>query len=129
VRVAGLAALLVAKLHKVGERAANSPHRLNDKDAHDIYRILVASDTDTIAAKFIGLLTDDLSSAATAQAIEYFRELFAAGAEATGSTMAGRAEEGIGDPDFVSRSVAILADELVAAVEELSRNAGDEGSE
>jgi len=38
VRVAGPAALLVAKLHKVGERRA-APDRLLDKDALDIYRL------------------------------------------------------------------------------------------
>ena len=37
--VAGPAALLVAKLHKIGERQA-TPGRLVDKDAHDIYRLL-----------------------------------------------------------------------------------------
>jgi hypothetical protein len=36
--VAGSAALLVAKLHKLGERQA-TPGRLVDKDAHDIYRL------------------------------------------------------------------------------------------
>jgi Nucleotidyltransferase len=39
--VAGPAALLVAKLHKLGERQ-DTPARLIDKDAHDIYRLLVA---------------------------------------------------------------------------------------
>ena len=45
INVAGPAALLVAKLHKIGERVG-SPDRLNDKDAHDAYRLLVATDTD-----------------------------------------------------------------------------------
>lgn len=35
---AGPAALLVAKLHKLGERV-DTPDRLNDKDSHDIYRL------------------------------------------------------------------------------------------
>jgi hypothetical protein len=39
--VAGPAALLMAKLHKLGERQA-TPGRLVDKDAHDVYRLLVA---------------------------------------------------------------------------------------
>ena len=41
---AGPAALLVAKLHKVGDRL-NTPDRLNDKDAHQLYRPLIAIDT------------------------------------------------------------------------------------
>ena len=36
VRVAGPAALLVAKTHKIAERV-DAPHRLLDKDAHDLY--------------------------------------------------------------------------------------------
>jgi hypothetical protein len=44
INVAGPVALLVAKLHKLGERVA-TPNRLNDKDAHDIYRLRVAIDT------------------------------------------------------------------------------------
>jgi len=43
VRVAGTAALLVAKIHKIHERLG-TPGRLQNKDAHDIYRMLVASE-------------------------------------------------------------------------------------
>ena len=43
-KVAAPAALLIAKLHKLGERR-DEPHRLIDKDAHDTYRLLVATDT------------------------------------------------------------------------------------
>jgi hypothetical protein len=44
INVAGPAALLVAKLHKLGERK-DAPHRLIDKHAYDVYRLLVATDT------------------------------------------------------------------------------------
>ena len=40
--VAGPTALLVAKLHKFGERQS-TPGPLVDKDAHDLYRLLVAT--------------------------------------------------------------------------------------
>lgn len=46
VAVAGAGALLVAKLHKLAERRAQ-PQRLNNNDAHDVYRLLVATDTPT----------------------------------------------------------------------------------
>ena len=45
--VAGPAALLVAKLHKLGERR-EQPTRLLDKDAYDIYRLLVTVGTDEL---------------------------------------------------------------------------------
>lgn len=42
--------------------------------------------------------------------------LFASGAASLGSTMAGRAEEGVGDPTYVAAAVSILAADLYAAV-------------
>jgi len=39
--------------------------------------------------------------------------MFAAGPEALGSAMAGRAEEGVGEPEKVSASVALLAADLL----------------
>lgn len=60
VRVAGTAARLVAKLHKLAERVG-SVHRLNDKDAHDIYRVLVAIETDELVTAF-GVVLEDKSA-------------------------------------------------------------------
>jgi hypothetical protein len=64
--VAGPAALIVAKLHKIGERE-NTPTRLVNKDAHDLYRILRAVSTDQLVAAFERLLNDDVSRHATEQ--------------------------------------------------------------
>ena len=114
-QVAGPAALLVAKLHKLGERQ-DHPTRLVDKDAHDIYRLLVAIPTSGLAAPLHSLTKDDLAGSVTAQALTYLADLFAAGPTATGSHMAGRAEEGVGDPDVVAASCAVLASDLLAAV-------------
>jgi hypothetical protein len=115
-RVAGPAALLIAKIHKIHERR-DQPDRLNDKDAHDIYRLLVATtDMAALAASFDRLLSNPVSKVVTQQAIEWLPTLFADGPEALGSTMAGRAEEGIGEPDVVSASVAALAADVVAVV-------------
>jgi hypothetical protein len=115
INVAGSAALLVAKLHKLGERV-DTPNRLNDKDAHDIYRLLVATETPDIAETTRQLLADELSQRATARALEFIEQLFAAGPDALGSTMAGRAEEGVGQPDTVSASVSFLAKDLLSAL-------------
>ncbi len=112
-RVAGPAALLVAKIHKIAERA-DSPHRLNDKDAHDIYRLLVAVDTAPIAATLGMLLNDPLSRPATSYALDQLDVLFAQGPGSMGATMAGRAEEGIGDPATVALAVSLLATDILA---------------
>ncbi len=111
-RVAGPAALLIAKVHKISERV-DSPHRLNDKDAHDVYRLLVATESSDVAGTIRELLENPISQSATANGIVMLRALFADGAEALGSVMAGRAEEGIGDPESVSVSVSLLAADVL----------------
>ncbi|WP_280454170.1 hypothetical protein [Nocardia brasiliensis] len=113
--VAGPAALLVAKCHKIAERVGQ-PHRLNDKDAHDVYRILRAVDTDTLRATITTLLADDLSHQATDDALTYLQQLFADSPTAPGATMAGRAEEGLGAPEEVAASVCILATDLLQSL-------------
>ena len=117
VRVAGLASLLVAKLHKIGERAADAPARLVDKDAHDIYRILVFEPTSSLAADFRQLFADDLAEQATVEAVEMLRIHFATGPEAVGSEMAGRAEAGVGEPETVALQTSILASDRIEAIE------------
>jgi hypothetical protein len=118
VRVAGTAALMIAKIHKIYERR-DQPNRLNDKDAHDVYRLLVATtDMSTLAASFERLVGNPVSKFVTHQAIEWLPTLFADGPEALGSVMAGRAEQGVGEPDIVSAAVAALAADVLAMVGE-----------
>ncbi|WP_433702576.1 hypothetical protein [Prescottella equi] len=114
VLVAGTAALLVAKIHKIHERL-DTPDRLQNKDAHDIYRMLVAADPDDLATTFGGLLANQISNSATAQALDWFAEMFGTPTH-PGSEMAGRAEEGIGDPRQVSIRVSLLATEVMDAI-------------
>ena len=116
VRVAGPAALVVAKVHKIGERATDSPARLVDKDAHDIYRVLVHQPTPSLAADFRRLLSDDLAGRVTEEAVEMLRSHFVAGPEAIGSEMAGRAEAGVGEPETVALQTSILAADLIEAL-------------
>jgi hypothetical protein len=115
IEIAGPAALLVAKLHKLGERQAR-PERLLDKDAHDIYRLLVATDTGSLSKTLADLREDELAGTTTTEAIRYLDQLFASGPDALGSTMAGRVEELVGDPAVVSAAVSALAADVVAAL-------------
>ena len=116
VRVASSAALLVAKSHKIHERATDSPGRLVDKDAHDIYRLLVATPTETLVRGIARLLDDELAGETTMEAVEFLRENFAAGPTALGSMMAGRTEEGVGEPETVALQTSILASDLLDAL-------------
>lgn len=115
VRVAGNAALLVAKLHKVAERL-DDPSRSQDKDAHDIFRILRAAETVDLVTNLHRLQQEELSASTTARALTLLGELFADGPLAPGAFMAGRAEEGIGDPIQTALASSILAAEVVGAL-------------
>jgi hypothetical protein len=112
--VAGPAALLVAKMHKLGERQ-ETPDRLVDKDAYDVYRLLVAIATDELAAALVRLLADELAGDVTRAALDFLSEMFVS-ADGAGSFMAGRAEELVGDPAVVAAACAALAGDLLAAV-------------
>jgi hypothetical protein len=112
-RVAGNAALIVAKLHKIEERRSDQRRR-QDKDAHDIYRILVSTSTAELTSDLERLLTQDLSRPSTERALVLLNELFAGGPDSLGAEMAGRAESGIGDPAQTSLAASILAEDLVA---------------
>jgi len=90
--------------------------RLHDKDAHDIYRLLTAVPTEDLALALRHLLNDQLAAAATKTALALLASMFAKGPNAPGSQMAGRAEEGIGDPQVVSQSAATLASDLLEAM-------------
>lgn len=114
-RVAGPAALLVAKAHKLAERI-EAPHRLNDKDAHDMYRVLVAIETDELVKGFRHLLSEAVSKPVSEEALRHIADQMAAGPDALFSMMAGRAEEGVGDPTTVALSTSVLAGDLTDAL-------------
>lgn len=115
IAVAGPAALLVAKLHKLGERQSQ-PGRLVDKDAHDVYRLLVATETAELAGRLRALRDDPIAGDATSAAVVYLQQLFASGGDMVGAVMAGRAEEIVGTPATVTAAAAALADDLLQAI-------------
>ena len=110
--VAGPAALLVAKLHKVAERIED-PRRQKHKDTLDIYRLLMVSSPETLSERLAALRLDARSALVTAEALGYLRELFGTGAQ-RGSQLAGIAVVPLDDPDTVAESVAALAQDLLA---------------
>jgi hypothetical protein len=59
-KVAGPAALLTAKVHKIRDRAADpNPGRGADKDAGDVIRLMRTSDLKTVADAFASLARHD----------------------------------------------------------------------
>lgn len=77
VEVAGLAALIVAKAHKIHDRVASGrTDRLSDKDAADVYRIMQIAHPDTVATTLRELLADPIAGTVTDHALTYVDELF-----------------------------------------------------
>jgi len=92
VAVAGVGALLVAKVIKLRERVNGRPGRLKDKDAGDIYRLIRATPVDVMAARLDQLRRDNLAGSITAEAVDGLEPLFRA-QSSPGVTMAVRAVE------------------------------------
>lgn len=75
--VAGVAALFVAKLHKLHDRVeSGNPDRLVDKDAADVVRLMQATSGREVGATFAGLRTDKVAGAVSTSALAYIDELF-----------------------------------------------------
>lgn len=109
--VAGPSALLVAKVHKMLDRA-ESIDRTRDKDALDIYRLLRVVQTEELVRRFQILLADDVASAATAYAAEELPRLFGS-PSAPGVRMAVRAAAPLEPGDTLAASLTLLASDLL----------------
>ncbi len=77
--------------------------------------LLVAVPTPQLASTLCDLTVNPISEDVTHKALEYLDQHFAQGPRALGSTMAGRAEEGIGDPEQVAAGVSLLAADALEA--------------
>lgn len=117
VRVAGLAALLVAKSHKIKDRLDEGrENRLDNKDAADLFRLMQSSDPEAIAATLGELREDTIAGKATRTAISAFGALFGNRA-GEGIAMAARALR-TAMPEAQVRAICL------AYAENLSRSLG-----
>lgn len=106
-RVAGPTALLVAKAHKINDRLAQGarPDRLIDKDASDVYRLMLTTAPQRID-ELVSTLLDDPRVAGPAQrGLDLLRAQFGA-RRAPGVEMAVRALR-LGVPEDRVRSVCV----------------------
>lgn len=115
VNVAGYGALLVAKLHKLGDRLA-TPQRLLAKDAGDIYRLFDAVAPDEMADVLWRLLADERSAATTEKALAYADELFG-GPASVGVRLAVDALRSVLPDRTVSTAITAYAAELKRLVQ------------
>ena len=115
VGVAGPAALLVAKVHKISERVDHPVRRATvDKDAFDIYRILLAVDASELAAEVRVLQANTVSGDVATEALSKFRELFGVRSGA-GSELVVQHVIGLEDPDYIAASSEALSQDLLEA--------------
>jgi len=115
--VAGPAALLVAKVHKIGERIEDHDARRQGplpKDAFDIYRLLRAIEPAEMASEFSLLLSYRLSSHVTSEALSIIQRLFST-PSGMGTELVVRAVRGLENPDFISASSVALSQDLLEA--------------
>lgn len=114
VAVAGPAALLVAKLHKLNDRVGTD--RANDKDALDALRLLRAVPALELAAQLRMLTDDPIAGEVTQEALAYLQDLFS-NVRSSGSQMAGRAAAPLENKDTIAASCAALTQDLLKSLE------------
>jgi hypothetical protein len=116
--VAGPAALLVAKLHKIRERSAEAEQRrLKDKDALDVLRLLQAVPTDALAETIAELFDHELAAEVTREAVISLQEFFSE-PRSLGSRMAARAAGGLASSEEIEQSAAILTKDLLLSLKQ-----------
>ena len=117
INVAGPAALLVAKMHKIADRIdADDDRRLSNKDAFDIFRLLQAVDTGELADEVNLLAGDPTAAEVSTEAILGFRDLFGT-PTAGGTQLVADHVAGIENRDFIVASSVALSEELIERVQ------------
>lgn len=115
-RVAGPAALLVAKLHKLSDRVRGErrPDRVEPKDAYEAYRLMQLP-KDAVVAGWKKCLGNETARAVALEAVGLLQDLFGS-PDAPGSKLAAEYAGHFEDPDVIRASAAVLATELARAL-------------
>jgi hypothetical protein len=109
--VAGPAALLVAKTHKIAERAGDTS-RIRDKDALDVLRILQTTSTSELSRRLELMKRDGVSTDVAEEAMAQLGLLFGS-LDAIGVEMAVRAAGPEADPQTIAASLTLLVVEII----------------
>ena len=113
INVAGPAALLVAKVHKLSDRIdAEDNRRINTKDAFDVFRLLQAVETMELIDEVDLLTATEVSAEVTAEAMAGFRELFGT-PTSVGTLLVADHVMGIEDRDVIIASSVALNQEWI----------------
>ena len=115
-RVAGPAALLIAKVTKVEERRDDRA-RHQPKDGLDVLRLLQATPTGVLTRRLVELRRDPLAGPVTSLALAALQR---DGRDPAGllPSLAARSVGNLADPDTIRGSVAVLVEELLTALDD-----------
>ena len=113
VRVAGPAALVVAKVHKIDDRKDSD--RQSDKDALDVLRLLRGTETDDLVTRYAKLLGDKRSEEAARRGRELLEAQFAR-RQNVGVQMAIRSAGALGDAEEIAVLFEALVGDFLAAL-------------
>lgn len=113
-RVAGPAALLVAKMFKLKDRAGTG--RMNDKDALDVLRLLRGTPTVEMSRRMAVLIDDVRAGESARKGIVLLQEMFDS-ESAEGVRMAVRAAGPLADPDEIAKSCVLLVRDLMDEIQ------------
>lgn len=118
IRVAGAAALLIAKTHKLGDRIeAGRRDRLSDKDAADVVRLIQDSSPIEVATKLKLLIEHPSAGEPTEMMLDVFRPLFGSRG-GTGIAMAVEAMRGAMPADRIRAICLAFSDALYESIEQ-----------
>ena len=113
VRVAGPAALVVAKVHKIDDRKDSD--RQSDKDALDVLRLLRGTETDELVARWAKLFGDKRSEEAARRGRGLLESQFAR-RQNVGVQMAIRSAGALGDAEEIAVLFEALVGDFLAAL-------------
>ena len=111
--VAGPAALMIAKAHKINDRVNDGKtRRIMDKDASDVVRLMQTTAPSELGPVFATLLRDPVASSSTHDGLNYLRQLFGRRAGA-GVSMASSALRAAIDPE----TVVVICNSFIAQLD------------
>lgn len=111
VAVAGPAALLVSKLHKISDREGDQD-RLTDKDALDVLRLLRSVPTEILVHSFQRLQVDKMAGGVSREAVGLLEHFFSK-PNSNGSQMAARAAAPLETTNTIAASCSALATDFL----------------
>jgi hypothetical protein len=122
VKVAGAAALFIAKIHKIADRIGSGRYQRTpvDKDAADVYRLVQSTSVGVMASGFRLAISKDVSHAVAELALSRADQLFGR-PTAAGVQMAVRAVGVAGEaPETIAALLAAYSAALLAEIQAVS---------